>query len=143
MRAAPDPITQLAAALVRRPDVSHANALAGGTDLVCVIRAPLGDSRLLHAFGHPAHALWTGYGHPLSDRQAQQILAEPTGPVSGDQRSVPTAEDRPIFEALAEDGRTPQSQPAARTGWSVARVGRRMTALEACGALFYEVSVRH
>src|ERR1700761_7832569 len=45
MRSAPDRIPQLADALVRRPDVSHANVLAGWTDLVCVVRAPLGDSR--------------------------------------------------------------------------------------------------
>ena len=162
MRAAPDRIPQLADALVRRPDVSHANVLAGWTDLVCVIRAPLGDNRedlllqllprttavsditidlLLHSFGHPASAPWTGYGHRLSDQQAEQILAERTGPVPCDQRSLPATEDRPILEALAEDGRTPQSKLAARTGWSVARVGRRIAAREASGALLYDVDV--
>lgn len=161
IRAAPDHIPQLADALVRRPDVSHANVLTGWTDLVCVIRAPLGDTRedllrrlpraalvtditidlLLRSFGDPARAPWTGYGHTLSDRQAEHILADRTGPAACVQPSLPTAEDRPIFDALAEDGRTPQSRLAARTGWSVARVGRRLAALEASGALLYDVDV--
>lgn len=162
IHAAPERIPQLANTLVRRPDVSHANVLAGWTDLVCVIRAPLGDSRedlllqllprttsvtditidlLLHSFGHPASAPWTGYGHRLSAQQADEIVAERTGPVPCAPRSRPTAEDRAILDALAEDGRAPQSKLAARTGWSVARVGRRIAALEACGALLYDVDV--
>lgn len=161
MRAAPERIQQLADALVRRPDVSHANVLAGWTDLVCVIRAPVGDTRadllkllprttsvtdstidlLLHSFGQPHSAPWTGYGRTLTDRQAAAILQERTGPASGAQRCSPTAEDRPIFEALAEDGRTSQPKLAARAGWSVARVGRRLAALEAGGALLYDVDV--
>nr|WP_231117607.1 Lrp/AsnC family transcriptional regulator [Mycobacterium intracellulare] len=162
LRSAPDRIPQLADALVRRPDVSHANVLAGWTDLECVVRAPLGDSRedvllrllprtasiidisidlLLHSFGQPATARWTGYGRRLSDRQAEQILAERTDQPRSDQRSLPSAEDRPILEALAEDGRAPQAKLAARTGWSVARVSRRIAALEASGALLYDVDV--
>ncbi|WP_067976890.1 Lrp/AsnC family transcriptional regulator [Mycolicibacter icosiumassiliensis] len=162
IRAAPERIPQLADALVRRPDVSHTNVLAGWTDLVCVIRAPLGDTRedlllqllprttsvtditidlLLHSFGRPASAPWTGYGHRLSDQQADQILAERAVSADGAQRSRPTAEDRPILDALAEDGRAPHSKLAARTGWSVARVGRRIAALEASGALLYDVDV--
>lgn len=161
MRAAPERIQKLADALVRRPDVSHANVLAGWTDLVCVIRAPLGDTRedllqllprtnsvsdvtidlLLHSFGQPASAPWTGYGDTLTDRQAAEILAERTGPVSRAQQCLPTAEDRPIFEALAEDGRTSQPKLAARAGWPVARVARRVAALEACGALLYDVDL--
>ncbi|WP_081252767.1 Lrp/AsnC family transcriptional regulator, partial [Mycobacterium avium] len=162
IRAAPDRISRLADALVRRPDVSHANVLAGWTDLVCVIRAPLGDTRedlltqllprtaavtdisidlMLHSFGDPVNAPWTGYGSTLSDRQAQRIVAARAQPESGTHRSRPTAEDRPLLAALADDGRTPQSQLAARTGGSVARVSRRIAALEACGALVYDVDV--
>jgi len=96
---------------------------------------------LLHSFGRPASVPWTGYGHTLSDRQAAEILAERPGPVSCAQGSLLTAEDRPILDALAEDGRTPQSKLAARTRWSVARVSRRLAALEACGALLYDVDV--
>lgn len=162
IRAAPERIPQLADALVRRPDVSHTNVLAGWTDLICVIRAPLGEGRedlllrllprsasvaditvdlLLHAFGQPATAPWTGYGHRLSDQQAAEILADRARAAAPTAPTPTTAEDRPIFDALAEDGRAPQSQLAKRTGWSVARVGRRIAALESGGALLYDVDI--
>ncbi|OBF49519.1 AsnC family transcriptional regulator [Mycobacterium sp. 852002-53434_SCH5985345] len=161
LHAKPDRIPQLADALVRNPDVSHANVLSGWTDLVCTIRAPLRDSRddvllkrlprassvidididaVLHTFGRPPSAPWTGYGHKLSGEQAVQILADVDGPPAG-QPSRPTLEDRPILDALADDGRAPHSRLAERTGWSVARVRRRLTALEAAGALVYDVDV--
>ncbi|QLL08947.1 Lrp/AsnC family transcriptional regulator [Mycobacterium vicinigordonae] len=162
IRSAPDRIPQLAEALVRRPDVSHANVLAGWTELVCVIRAPLGDSRedvllqllpraasvidisidlMLHSFGDPARAPWAGYGSTLSAQQVAQILQERTDTGGNDQRTLPTAEDRPILDALGEDGRTPLAKLAARAGWSVTKVGRRIAALEASGALRYDVDV--
>lgn len=161
IHAKPERIPQLAEALVRNPDVSHANVLSGWTDLVCTIRAPVGDSRddvllkrlprtssvidididaVLHTFGRPPSAPWTGYGHKLSGAQAARILADdgrtPTGPPSR-----PLPEDRPMLDALADDGRTPYSRLAERTGWSVARVRRRLAALEAGGALLYDVDV--
>ncbi|OJZ64522.1 AsnC family transcriptional regulator [Mycobacterium paraffinicum] len=160
IHAKPDRIPQLADALVRNPDVSHANVLSGWTDLVCTIRAPLGDSRddvllkrlprtssvidididaVLHTFGRLPSAPWTGYGHKLSGAQAARILAEDRPP-SG-QPARPAPEDRPMLDALADDGRTPYSRLADRTGWSVARVRRRLAALEAAGALQYDVDV--
>jgi DNA-binding Lrp family transcriptional regulator len=161
MRASPEHIPKLADALIRRPDVSHANVLAGWTDLVCVIRAPLAEGRedllqllprttsvtdlsidlLLHTFGDAARAQWTAYGHTLSAQQADEIVIERAIPESWDRRTMITAEDAPILAALAEDGRTPQSKLAALSGWSVARVARRLAALEACGALYYDVDV--
>ncbi|OCB30525.1 AsnC family transcriptional regulator [Mycobacterium malmoense] len=161
IHARPDRIPQLADALIRNPDVSHANVLSGWTDLVCTIRAPLGDSRddvllkrlprtssvidvdidaVLHTFGDPPSAPWTGYGHTLSGEQAERILAAADRPAAGPP-CRPTLEDRPMLDALADDGRTPQSRLAERTGWSVARVRRRLAALEAAGALLYDVDV--
>lgn len=160
IHAKPDRIPQLADALVRNPDVSHANVLSGWTDLVCTIRAPLGDSRddvllkrlprttsvidididaVLHTFGRPPTAPWTGYGHKLTGAQAARILADDRTPAG--QPSRPAPEDRPMLDALADDGRTPYSRLAERTGWSVARVRRRLAALEAAGALLYDVDV--
>lgn len=161
IHAKPDRIPQLADALVRNPDVSHANVLSGWTDLVCTIRAPLGDSRddvllkrlpragsvidigidaVLHTFGRAPSAPWTGYGHKLTGEQAEQILAVVDRPTTG-QTCRPTLEDRPMLDALADDGRAPQARLAERTGWSVARVRRRLAALEAAGALLYDVDV--
>jgi DNA-binding Lrp family transcriptional regulator len=162
IHAKPDRIPQLADALVRRPDVSHANVLSGWTDLVCVIRAPLGENRedlllqrlprttsvidfhidlVLHTFGDAATMPWTGYGHKLNGEQVEQILGERPDPASIAEPSSPTAEDRPMLDALAEDGRAPHSRLAERTGWSVARVHRRIATLEASGALLYDVDL--
>ena len=49
--------------------------------------------------------------------------------------------DRVLLDALAEDGRAPYSHLAERTGWSVARVRRRIATLEASGVLFYDVDL--
>ena len=97
IHAKPDRISQLADALVRRPDVAHAHILSGWTELVCIIRAPLCEDRedtvlqrlpriasvidvnvdlVLHTFGQAASTLWIGYGHRLSDEQAEQVLAD-------------------------------------------------------------------
>jgi len=162
IRAKPDRISQLGDALARRPDVTHANILSGWTELVCVIRAPVGASRespllqqlprtasvldvsvdlVLHAFGEPATAQWGGYGHKLSSEQTQQILGEPTSQGAAGQLVTPTAQDRPLLEALAEDGRATQALLAERTGWSMSRVGRRLAALETAGTLIYDVDV--
>jgi DNA-binding IclR family transcriptional regulator len=45
----------------------------------------------------------------------------------------PAAEDRPMLDALAEDGRAPQSLLAERAGWTVARVGRCLATLGSLG----------
>lgn len=162
MHAKPDRIAQLADALVQRRDVSHANVLLGWTELVCTIRAPLGENRedvllqrlprttavtdlnidlVLHRFGQPASAHWTGYGHNLSAEQADRILGEQPDLSPPGQPAQLTAEDRPMLDALAEDGRAPHSQLADRTGWSVARVRRRIAALAASGGLVYDVDM--
>ncbi|MCV7393301.1 Lrp/AsnC family transcriptional regulator [Mycobacterium paraseoulense] len=161
IHAKPDRIPHLADALIRSPDVSHANVLSGWTDLVCTIRAPLGESRedvllqrlprtssvidididvVLHTFGRPTTAPWTGYGHKLNAQQAEQLLGVVDRPVTG-RPSRPTVEDRPMLDALADDGRAPHSRLAECTGWSVARVRRRLAALEAAGSLLYDVDV--
>lgn len=162
IHAKPDRISQLADALVRREDVAHAHILSGWTELVCIIRAPLGEDRedtvlqrlprmssvidvnvdlVLHTFGQPASTPWTGYGHRLSDEQAEQILAECAQHPSPRQLTRPAVDDRPILDALAENGRAPHSLLAKRTGWTAARVGRRLATLEASGALFYDTDL--
>jgi DNA-binding Lrp family transcriptional regulator len=45
VRAKPDDVPRLAEALVRRPEVTHANVLSGWTDLVCIVRAPLSETK--------------------------------------------------------------------------------------------------
>lgn len=45
IHAKPDRIPAMADALVRRPEVTYVNIVSGGTELVCLIRAPVGEVR--------------------------------------------------------------------------------------------------
>lgn len=161
VRAKPDDLPRLAEALVRRPEVTHANVLSGWTELVCIIRAPLGEGKdsilqrlprtstvlalevdlVLHVYGEPANAQWTAYGHTLDALQVDMIRRD-TGPVDG-QAGPATLdeEDQALLDALAADGRASHTRLAHGTGWSSARVKRRIVALEASGALVFDVDL--
>lgn len=159
LRAKPDDLVRLAEALVRRPEVTHANVLSGGAELVCVVRAPIdhsGDGLLnrlprtsaivdlritliLRDFGSSADAQWTGHGHGLDeDRIAALQAVESVAPA---RPVAPTAEDQPMLDALAEDGRVSESALARRIGWSPARVKRRLAALQASGTLSFDLDL--
>jgi len=160
VRAKPDDLPRLAEALVRRPEVTHANVLSGWTELVCIVRAPLGETKdsilqrlprtstvlglevdlILRVFGEAARTPWTAYGHTLDAEQAALIQRDSSGTLS----IAPAAaddQDGPLFDALAADGRAPHARLAEHTGWSAARVKRRMAALEASGILAFDVDV--
>jgi DNA-binding Lrp family transcriptional regulator len=160
VHAKPDSLPRLAEALVRRPEVTHANVLSGGTELVCVVRAPIGDAGdgllhrlprtpavlemrinlVLNVFGSPTGTHWTGHGHTLdADRiKALQLQVEGAHP---DRPTAPTPDDQPLLDALANDGRIADSALAMVTGWSPARVKRRLAALQASDTLAYDVDV--
>jgi DNA-binding Lrp family transcriptional regulator len=161
VHAKPDDLPRLAEALVRRPEVTHANVLSGWTELVCIVRAPIGETKdsilqrlprtsgvlglevdlILRVFGEPRSALWAGYGPTLDMTQAAAIQrdAGTAAPTTGGAR--PSEEDQPLFQALAADGRAPHAKLADHTGWSPARVKRRMAALEATGTLVFDVDL--
>ena len=159
IRCRPDRVGPLADSLARRPDIAYANLASGGSEIICIISAPVDAERedmllrqlprsgavldvsidlLIHAFGEPGSAGWTGGAGRLTPEQIRQLTgdqpATPAGPLS-----PPTDEDAPLLTALAEDGRTTHTQLAAVTGWSKARVARRLTALEESGVLSYDV----
>ncbi|WP_053850052.1 Lrp/AsnC family transcriptional regulator [Streptomyces sp. NRRL B-24085] len=161
IRCRPDRVTPLADALTRRPDISYVGLASGGSEIVCLIHAPVDAPRddvllrqlpkaasvldvsidlLLHPFGTVGTSEWSGYGGRLSADQVARLTADPpptpTGPVQ-----PPTAEDTPLLDALAEDGRTTHTRLAELTGWSKARVARRLDALESSGALAYDVDL--
>lgn len=159
VHAKPDNLPGLAAALVRWPAVTHANVLSGGTELICVVRAPLGDTGdgLLHrlprtpavldvrvdlvlkVFGSASGAHWTGYGPVLTDEQITAL--RPAESVGTDRPPAPSVEDRVLLEAVADDGRISDSALASLTGWSPARVKRRLSALQDAGTLAYDLDV--
>lgn len=159
VHARPDDLQRLAEALVRRPEVTHANVLSGGTELVCVVRAPLGESGdgllhrlprtssvidiridlMLNVFDTPNGAQWTGHGHLLD---AGQIAAlQPSDHASAQRPAAPTSDDQPLLAALADDGRASDSALAALTGWSPSRVKRRVAALQAAGTVTFDLDV--
>jgi len=161
IHAKPDDIPRLADALVRRPEVTHANILSGWSELVCVVRAPLTEGSdgllqrlprttsvidldvdlILHTFGEVGTEPWTAYGHTLSPDQIRHVLQGSTAAPPVVRPVSPTAEDQPLFDALAEDGRAPHARLAQNTGWSTPRVARRLAALEAAGTLTYDLDV--
>ncbi|MGB8406517.1 MAG: Lrp/AsnC family transcriptional regulator [Mycobacterium sp.] len=159
VHAKPDDLPRLAEALVRWPEVTHANVLSGGTELVCVIRAPIGDAGdgllhrlprtstvldmrinlVLNVFGSPSDTHWTGHGHALAPDQIATLL--PVERVHPDRPAAPTAGDQPLLDALAADGRISDSALASLTGWSAARVKRRLATLQASNTLTYDLDL--
>ncbi|MZD06260.1 AsnC family transcriptional regulator [Streptomyces sp. SID5785] len=162
IRCRPDRVDPLARALAQRPDIAYAALASGGSEIICVISAPVHAPRedillrqlprasavldvtidlMLHPFGDQGlPGDWTGYGDPLD--AAQLRLLDPHRPPVPKGPPLPTTDaDAPLLAALAEDGRVTQARLAEVTGWSPARVARRLVALERSGTLFYDVDL--
>ncbi|MFJ9242000.1 Lrp/AsnC family transcriptional regulator [Streptomyces sp. NPDC101776] len=161
IRCRPDRVGPLADALARRPDIAYAGLASGGSEIICVISAPVHVRRddvllrqlpksasvldvsidlLIHPFGTSGRSDWTGHGGRLTPEQIQLLVGErPLTPAGPPARL--TEEDTPLLDALAEDGRATHTQLADVTGWSTARVARRLDALENSGALLYDVEL--
>ncbi|MGW1674541.1 Lrp/AsnC family transcriptional regulator [Streptomyces sp. NPDC002324] len=161
IRCRPDRVGALADALVRRPDIAHVHLASGGSEIVCLIRSPFDTGRddillrqlprsaavldvsidlLLHPFGDPVSAVWTGYGGHLTPEQVRHLMCDRPPSLVGS--LLPAAEeDAPLLDALAQDGRTNHTQLAELTGWSKTRVARRLEALETSGTLSYAVDL--
>ncbi|WP_406463115.1 AsnC family transcriptional regulator [Streptomyces sp. NBC_01622] len=161
IRCRPDRVGPLADVLTRRPDIAYAGLASGGSEIICVISAPVHVPRddvllrqlpksasvldvsidlLIHPFGTTGRSDWTGYGGHLTPEQIQLLAGErPLVPAGPPVRL--TDEDTPLLDALAEDGRATHTQLADVTGWSTARVARRLDALESSGALVFDVEL--
>lgn len=160
LRCRPDAVGPVADSLARRPEVGYASIASGGSEIICLIRSAARTGRddvllrqlpkaasildmsvdlLIHPFSPPGTVGWAGGKPSLTDEQVRHLTAErpaPAGPPL-----APTDEDRPLFEALAEDGRASHTRLAEATGWSAARVARRLEALEATGSLTYGIDI--
>ncbi|WP_454051519.1 Lrp/AsnC family transcriptional regulator [Cellulomonas sp. Marseille-Q8402] len=160
IRCRPDRVGPLADALVRREEIAYAHVASGGSEITCIVRAPLGAAPeegllgqlprhasvldvsidlLLHIFGGGRPTGWTGYGDLLTPEQLAALVdddaAEPGPPVAV------SPDDAPLLTTLAADGRASLADLASATGWSPGRVARRMAALERAGALDYRVDL--
>jgi len=160
VKAKPDDMPRLSEALIRRPEVTHANILSGWSELVCTIRAPLAEGSdgllrrlprttsvidldvdlILRTFGEPGTEPWTAYGSTLGADLLSR-LAAPTATAVTSRPTAPSTDDEPLFDALASDGRASHARLAEHTGWSTPRVARRLAALEAAGSVIYDVDV--
>jgi DNA-binding Lrp family transcriptional regulator len=159
IRCRPDKIGPLADALSRRPDITYAHVASGGSEIICIVRSPIDAGRddillhqlpksaavldvtvnlLIHIFGTQATSEWTGYSTRLHPEQVELLAGRRPAPPATTP-PMPTAADAALLDALAEDGRATHTVLATRTGWSTARVARRMEALEESGTLIYDV----
>lgn len=152
--ASPHTAQDLAYALARRHDTSWVKLASGGTEIVAVIDTAAGEHSLLlrdiprtagitalsahcmlHVYlGGPSP--WRGRADTLDARQ--QRLLEPTTSGSG---TTLTESDAVLLKTLGLDGRTSLADLATATGWSPATVSRRLTDLQASGAVFFDVEV--
>ncbi|MFF2731872.1 Lrp/AsnC family transcriptional regulator [Streptomyces sp. NPDC058008] len=162
IRCRPDRAGPLADALTRRPDIAYVGLASGESEILCVIRSPVNAERddlllrrlprsasvldltidlLMHSFGPPGNADWAGYGEPLTDEQKAMLAGQRPPAARPGSLLKPTEEDAPLLQALAEDGRTTHTRLAEISGWSQARVTRRLDALEASGTLVYDLDL--
>ncbi len=165
IRVKPDRVAQLADALIRRPDIGYTSIQSGGTELLCIIRAPKTVGRnptllqqlprstavldisvdlMLHSFGDATTTAWTAYGDKLTSTQAHQVVGGTHRHEEPAETSTPTAPadaDMHLLAELARDGRASHAELARATGWSVPRVARHLAALESSGTLLYDVDI--
>jgi DNA-binding Lrp family transcriptional regulator len=144
----------IAQALARRPDTSWVRLASGGTEIVAVVDAREGSDEslllrdvprtaaitavsahlLLHTYrGGPT--AWPGRTDVLTDDQ-QRALTPSWPDTVGDPEPDPE-----LTDLLAADGRITLADLATRTGRSAATVARRLDALRASGALFFDVDL--
>ncbi len=153
----PDAASALAEALARRVDVSWVSLSAGGAEVICTTltrRDGQGQDLLLQRLPRTAevqslhaHSIlhhfeigseWTGYGDNLSAEQVGQLSSNEPAVSSGppiDER------DAALLAALARDGRASLKTLAGHTGWSPARVSRRIDQLTSSRALYFDVDL--
>lgn len=121
LRCRPDRVDDLARALIRRPDIAYAHIASGGTEIICVIRAPIGHADdhvllrelpkntsvldvsielILHAFTGGSEFRWTGFGGDLDD-EARAVLTDARSALSGS--ADPSAPDPSAIDPSAID----------------------------------------
>lgn len=147
----------LAEALARRVDVSWVSISAGGSEVICTTRTrsdvdnhdlllerlprtaevqTLSAYAILHHFDPSAE--WRGFEPALTRHQIG--LLDKQNPDPNDQVEITDA-DAALLAGLARDGRISLARLAEETGWSPARVGRRIDQLTAAGAIYFDVDL--
>ncbi|GGW41951.1 AsnC family transcriptional regulator [Streptomyces lucensis JCM 4490] len=161
VRCTPDTAAGVAGALARRDDTSWVSLTAGGTEIVCLTRAPhraegaslllqklprtprvvdISAHYILHTFfGGPTG--WHGKTHALTDEQAELLRPRLPEPPPRSARVEMREGDAELLAALASDGRAGYAELALATGWSESTARRRLEHLREMRALFFDVEI--
>jgi DNA-binding Lrp family transcriptional regulator len=161
IRCAPGSAPSVAAKLAHHPDTSWVQLTSGGTEIFSTIHSRDGEHRtplllsqlsvgrqvvdleaycLLHLFA-------TGVSAPpgpsdLSRREIAKLVSPARARPSIDRPKAKLQEsDWPLVQALADDGRAPYRQLAARTHWHESTVRRRVEELIASAVLFFDLDL--
>jgi DNA-binding Lrp family transcriptional regulator len=167
----PNAAVSLADALGRRPDIGWVALTSGGSEIICVIMSRTSQQRdelllqrlpkTAQVLGVSAHSVmhrfettdsWSYAGARLAPEQNAELRAQAIGGgrQSASSRAATTepaglqrldAGDELLLGELYADGRTPISRLAEVTGWTPARVNRRLDDLVRTGLLYFEVEV--
>jgi len=161
LTANPNAAQDLAYSLARRTDTSWVRLTSGGTEIFSIIHTlnnPAGYHSLLlrdiprtagitavsahyllHTYrGGPT--AWHGHAASLTEEQQRQLRPQPLQPDEAG-RAVVTETDRNLLIALQRDGRASQADLATAVGWSSGTVARRLAALQASGAIFFDIEI--
>lgn len=162
VRCTPDAAASVSEALARRTDTRWVSLISGGTEIFCLVQttaaAQRDDSLLLQKLPRTPRVvqvtaqamLHVFFGQDLSpvtkagwlspDEERALLVADAQAPAAESTDAYPlAADDQPLLDALAVDGRTPAADLAAVTGWSQTTVRRRMSELRAAGVLYYDL----
>ena len=161
IRCGPGSAPNVATKLAQHPDTSWVQLTSGGTEIFSMVHSRNGEQRtpvllsqlsvgrqivdleaycLIHLFA-------TGLSAPpgqgaLGREQIDQLLSPARDRPPIDQaKSKLQDSDWPLVQALADDGRAPYRQLAARTHWHESTVRRRVEELIATGVLFFDLDL--
>jgi DNA-binding Lrp family transcriptional regulator len=161
IRCAPGSAPAVATKLAQHPDTSWVQLTSGGTEIFSMIGSRDDEQQtppllsqlsvgqhvvdleaycLIHLFATGLSA--SPYPSSLSREEIAQLLSPAWDRPSIDHPKAKLQDsDWPLVQALADDGRAPYRQLAARTHWHESTVRRRVEELVASGALFFDLDV--
>jgi DNA-binding Lrp family transcriptional regulator len=152
--------SQLGTALSGREDVAWVTIGAGGSEVVCALRSRSQAERddllverlpqtpvvlridaavILRRFIGGSASDWVGLRDALSTTQVKRLSATPARP-AGELGTLGPS-DHVLLDLLARDGRTSYAVLARQTGISEGRIMRRLEAMQASGALYFDVDL--
>jgi DNA-binding Lrp family transcriptional regulator len=161
IRCAPGSAPNVATKLAQHADTSWVQLTSGGTEIFSMIHSRDGEQRtpvllsqlsvgrqivdleaycLIHLF---ASGLSAPPGQSALGREQIDQLVSPAqdGPPIDLPKAKLQDSDWPLVQALADDGRAPYRQLAARTHWHESTVRRRVEELIATGVLFFDLDL--